>query len=89
MLRSNVMPLAHELLHALYQDRIGTFHITRKFNAPEGRAGTRGAAATVIVHDNWYGSKKTIKFWIRHSFMWLPVTIPFISVKQAKQDYPV
>jgi len=89
MLRSNVMPLAHELLHALYQDRIGTFHITRKFDAPEGRAGTRGAAATVIVHDNWYGSKKTIKFWIRHSFMWLPVTIPFISVKQAKQDYPV
>ena len=50
----------------VYQDGIGTHHITRKYDAPEGRAGTRGAAATVIVHDNWYGSKKTIKFWIRH-----------------------
>ena len=89
MLRSNVMPLAHELLHAVYQDRIGTFHITRKFDSPEGKAGTKGAAATVIVHDNWYGNKKTIKFWIRHSFMWLPITIPFIPVKQAKKDYPV
>ena len=89
MLRSNVMPLAHELLHAVYQDRVGTFHITRKFDSPEGKAGTKGAAATVIVHDNWYGNKKTIKFWIRHSFMWLPITIPFIPVKQAKKDYPV
>lgn len=89
ILRSNVMPLAHELLHAVYQDRVGTFHITRKFDSPEGKAGTKGAAATVIVHDNWYGNKKTIKFWIRHSFMWLPITIPFIPVKQAKKDYPV
>jgi hypothetical protein len=89
MLRSNVMPLAHELLHAVYQDRIGTFHITRKFDSPEGRAGTKGAAATVIVHDNWYGTKNTIKFWIRHNLIWLPITIPFIPVKQAKHDYPV
>ena len=83
------MPLAHELLHALYQDRIGTFHITRKFDAPEGRAGTKGAAATVIVHDNWYGTKKTIKIWIRWSMIWLPITIPFIPVKEAKKWYPI
>jgi len=89
MLRSNIMPLAHELLHAIYQDAVGTFHITRKYNSPEGRAGTRGAAATVIVHDNWYGSKKTIKFWIRWNMIWLPITIPFIPIKQAKEDYPI
>jgi len=89
ILRSNVMPLAHELLHAIYQDAVGTFHITRKYDSPEGRAGTKAAAATVIVHDNWYGSKKTIKFWIRHSFIWLPITIPFIPIKQAKIDYPI
>ena len=89
ILRSNIMPLAHELLHAVYQDGIGTHHITRKYDAPEGRAGTRGAAATVIVHDNWYGSKKTIKFWIRHMFIWLPITIPYIPIKQAKEEYSI
>lgn len=89
ILRQNVMPLGHELLHAVYQDAVGTYHITRKYNSPEGRAGTRAAAATVIVHDNWYGSKETIKFWIRHSFMWLPVTIPFIPIKKAKELYAI
>jgi hypothetical protein len=57
VLRSNIMPLAHELLHAVYQEGVGTYHITRKYDAPEGKAGTKGAAQTVIVHDNWYGSK--------------------------------
>jgi hypothetical protein len=89
ILRSNVMPLAHELLHAIYQDAVGTFHITRKYDAPEGKAGTRGAAASVIVHDNWYGSKETMKFWIRYGVIWLPITIPYIPIKQAKLDYPI
>jgi hypothetical protein len=89
ILRSNVMPLAHELLHAIYQDAVGTFHITRKYDAPEGKAGTKGAAASVIVHDNWYGSKETMKFWIRYGFIWLPITIPYYPVKQAKEDYNI
>jgi len=89
VLRSNVMPIAHELLHAIYQDKVGTFHVTRKYDAPEGRAGTRGSAATVIVHDNWYGSKETTKFWVRYGVIWLPITIPFIPIKQAKIDYPI
>jgi hypothetical protein len=89
VLRSNVMPLAHELLHAVYQDSVGTYHITRKYDAPEGKAGTRGAAATVIVHDNWYGSRETTKFWIRYGFIWLPITIPYYPIKQAKKDYPI
>jgi len=89
VLRSNVMPLAHELLHALYQDSVGTFHITRKFDAPEGKAGTKGAAQSVIVHDNWYGSKVTMKFWVRYGVIWLPVTIPYIPIIKAKEDYPI
>ena len=48
-----------------------------------------GAAATVIVHDNWYGTKKTIKIWIRWSMIWLPITIPFIPVKEAKKIYAI
>ena len=89
IIRQNIMPLGHELLHAIYQDAVGTFHITRKYDAPEGKSNTRGAAATVIVHDNWYGTKKTIKIWIRWSMIWLPITIPFIPVKEAKKWYPI
>jgi len=87
--RQNIMPLGHELLHAIYQDEVGTQHITRLYDAPEGKAGTSGARATVIVHDNWYGSKETIRFWIRHGFIWLPITIPFIPIKKAKEDYSI
>jgi hypothetical protein len=89
VLRSNVMPLAHELLHAIYQDAVGTSHITRKYNSPEGRAGTKGAMATVIVHDNWYGSKEKMKFWVRYGVIWLPITIPYIPIKKAKELYNI
>lgn len=87
IIRQNMMPLAHELLHALYQDVVGTSHITRLYNAPEGRAGGRGAAASVIVHDLWYGSKKTLKMWIRWGIIWIPITIPYQNVKESKEIY--
>ena len=83
------MPLAHELLHAIYQDAVGTQHIVRRYNAPEGNAGTSGARATVIVHDNWYGSKETIKIWIRWGLIWMPITIPYIPIKKAKEIYNI
>ena len=89
IIRQNIMPLGHELLHAIYQDAVGTFHITRAYDSPEGRANSRAAAATVIVHDNWYGSKETIKIWIRWGLIWLPITIPFIPVKVAKEIYAI
>jgi len=89
IIRQNIMPLGHELLHAIYQDAVGTFHITRVYDSPEGKANTRAAAATVIVHDNWYGSKETIKVWIRWGLIWLPITIPFIPVKVAKKIYAI
>lgn len=89
IIRQNVMPLAHELLHALYIDAVGTQHIVRKYNAPEGKAGTSGSRATVIVHDNWYGSKETIKIWIRWGFIWIPITIPYIPIKKAKEIYDI
>ena len=89
IIRSNTMPISHEILHAVYQENVGTFHITRQYTSPEGRKGTSGAAATVIVHDNWYGSKDTIKIWIRWGFIWLPITIPFIPIKKAKEIYNI
>lgn len=87
--RSNVMPIGHELLHAIYQEKVGTFHITRKYDSPEGRAGSQGSAGTVIVHDNWYGSKITNKFWIWHGSMWLPITYPYIPIREAKKQYAI
>lgn len=87
IIRQNMMPLGHELLHALYQDAVGTGHITRKYDSPEGRKGTSGAVATVIVHDTWYGSKSTLKIWIKWGIIWLPITIPYIPIKKAKELY--
>jgi hypothetical protein len=87
--RSNIMPLSHELMHALYQDKVGTFHITRKYDSPEGSAGTRGSSATVIVHDLWYGNKKTINIWVRFGFIYIPITILYYPIWQAKNDYPI
>lgn len=87
IIRQNIMPLAHELLHALYIDAVGTEHIVRRYNAPEGKAGTSGSRATVIVHDNWYGSKETIRIWIRWGFIWMPITIPYQPIWKSKQQY--
>jgi len=87
IIRSNAMPISHELLHAIYQDEVGTGHITRKYDSPEGRQGTQGAAATVIVHDNWYGRQKTLKFWIAWGLGWLPITISYMPVRIAKMIY--
>jgi len=87
IIRSNAMPIAHELLHAIYQDNVGTFHITRLHDSPDGNEGTKGPAATVIVHDTWYGSKKRLTFWIGWGFGWLPIVIPFIRLKDAKRLY--
>jgi len=89
ILRQNIPPLVHELLHALYLDKVGTFHITRLYDSPEGRAGTRGSAATVIVHDNWYGSKEMTRIWVRWGIIWIPITFPYIPIKKAKVLYKV
>ena len=79
-IRSNAMMISHELLHAIYIDNIGTFHIKRFYDAPDGDEGTRAPAGTVIVHDNWYGSRKTFRFWISYVFGWLPITISYIPI---------
>jgi len=89
IIRSNAMPIAHELLHAIYQDNVGTFHITRLYDSPDGNVGTKGPAATVIVHDITYGKKSMITFWISWAFSWLPIKIYYYPVKQAKMDYPI
>jgi len=88
-IRSNAMVIGHEILHAVFQDKVGTFHITRHYDSPDGKAGTRAPAATVIVHDTWYGTKKRIRFWIGWGFGWIPITMPYIPVKKAKELYPI
>jgi len=87
IIRSNAMPIGHELLHAIFQSEVGTTHIRRRFDAPEGRAGTMASASTVIPHDIWYGTKETLKIWIAWGLGWLPITLPFITIKMAKKRY--
>jgi len=87
IIRSNAMPLGHELLHWIYQWAVGTHHITRRFDAPDGRALTRAPAATVIVHDLTYGSKNMLTFWIAYGFGWLPIRIYFLPIWKAKKLY--
>jgi len=87
IIRSNAMPIGHELLHAIFQSEVGTAHITRLYDAPDGKAGTRASASTVIVHDIWYGTRETLRLWISWGLGWLPITIPFITIKEAKRRY--
>ncbi len=87
IIRSNAMPMSHELLHAIYQDKVGTTHITRKFDSPEGKKFTQGASATVIVHDNWYGRQMTERFWISWGLGWIPITYSYIPIWVANQLY--
>ncbi len=87
IMMQNIMPCGHELNHAIMQEAVGTTHIMRKFDTPDGKAGTKGPAATVVVHDNWYGSKIMRRFWIWKGFMWVRITYPYIPVWQAKQKY--
>lgn len=89
ILMSNAMPISHELLHAVYQENVGTWHITRKYDSPEGKIGQQGAAATVIVHDNFYGRKQTLKLWMNWGIIWIPITISYYPVKQAKKEYAI
>lgn len=83
----NIPPIGHELLHAIYLSTVGTTYVRRKYTAPEGRAGTMGSASTVIVHDNWYGTKEMIKFWVMLGLLYIPITSPYIPIKKAKILY--
>ena len=87
IIRSNAMPIGHEILHAIFQSEVGTTHITRLYDAPDGRRWTQASASTVIVHDIWYGTKETLRLWISWGLGWLPITVPFITIKEAKKRY--
>ena len=86
--RQNVGPGFHESLHAMYQQVVGTQHVSYIRDEPpeKTRKGQTGPAATVIVHDNWYGFKTSIKMWFLHS-MWVPTNMPYIPIKVAKKLY--
>ena len=65
-IRQNVPPGMHEALHVLYQRKVGTEHVKYLTTSPPEvkRSGQKGPAATVIVHDNWYGFKTRLRMWI-------------------------
>lgn len=88
-IRQNVPPGVHEILHIIYAKAIGTKHI--EYQRPEPpevkRLPKKGPAATVIVHDNWYGYKTKVKMWISWGVMYLPLSIPYIPIKIARKMY--
>ncbi len=91
-IRQNVPPGMHEGLHVLYQRVIGTGHIYyKKTSPPEVKnIGQKGPAATVIVHDNWYGFKTKLKMWISWGLgVYLPLSIPYIPIKKAREMYDI
>ena len=91
-IRQNVPPGMHEGLHVLYQRKVGTAHGPyQRSEPPEVRKLPQsGPAATVIVHDNWYGYRTKLKMWISWGlFMYLPLSIPYIPIKKAKEMYNV
>ena len=82
----------HERLHVLYQRKVGTSHIQYKSDKPPEvrRLPQSGPAATVIVHDNWYGFKTKLKMWISWGlFIYLPLSIPYIPIRKAKGMYGI
>ena len=89
----NLGPGFHETLHALMQQEIGTEHVTYLTygNSPDApnMQGKKGPAATVVVHDTWYGTKTKVKLWFFQSMMWLPVKMPYIPVWYAKEVYKI
>lgn len=85
----SAMTTGHELLHAIYIDNIGTYHVTRKYDAPDGKARTKAPASTVIVHDNWYGTKITQRFWVLNGVVYIPITYPYIPIWRAKEQYAI
>ena len=89
----NVGPGFHECLHVMYERVIGTTHIKYKYDIyidgiRQYKRGDMGPAATVVVHDNWYGMRASIRIWFLHS-IWVPTVMPYIPVKIIKQTYGI
>ena len=89
----NVGPGFHECLHVMYERVIGTTHIKYKYDiyidgVRQYKRGDMGPAATVVVHDNWYGMRASIRIWFLHS-IWVPTVMPYIPVKIIKQTYGI
>jgi len=86
----NLLPGFHELLHALYQQEVGTEHVKYLTSDPPEvrRVGQTGPMATVVVHDEWYGFKTWIRIWFKHGG-WLPMRMPYIPIKVGKKRYNI
>lgn len=84
----NLGPGFHECLHMMYQLVVGTGHIDyKRIEPPEvGRLPQSGPAATVIVHDNWYGFKTKVRVWFWVG-IFVPVAMPYIPIEKAREMY--
>lgn len=82
--RSNAVTINHENAHILAFLIAGTTRMTRRYDNPEGKAGTQGPAYVVLVHDIYYGSKEFFTYWISWALSWIPITGPYIREKLKK-----
>lgn len=84
----NLGPGFHEVLHMMYQLVIGTSHIPYLTSDPPevGRLPQNGPAATVVVHDAWYGFKDNIRVWFWVG-LFVPVRMPYIPIELARKRY--
>lgn len=78
ILRSNFIKISHELGHALARNKFGSQRSVRKYDDPGAKAGTVGPSYVTKVHDQYYGEKKFLTYWVRWKFMWLPVSMLYI-----------
>lgn len=78
IIRSNFIKISHELGHALARNKFGNTRSVRKYDDPGAKAGTVGPAYVTKVHDQYYGEKKFLTYWVKWRFMWLPVPMLFI-----------
>jgi len=78
ILRSNFIKISHELAHALARRKFGNTRSVRRYDDPGARAGTVGPSYVTKVHDQFYGEKKFLTYWVRWRFIWLPVKMLFI-----------
>lgn len=78
IVRSNFTKISHELGHALARRKFGNARSVRKYDDPGAKAGTVGDSYVTKVHDQFYGEKKFITYWVKYKFMWLPVKMLII-----------
>lgn len=74
-IRSNFTKISHELGHGILYALKSRSRCIRKYDDPGAKAGTEAPCYVTQVHDQFYGTKKFRKYWIRYGVIWLPVSM--------------